>query len=312
MITNKKILITGGAGFIGSHLVEVLANNGNEVVVLDNLLRGNKIPSETFKKITFLNEDVTNLDSVLNASIGCDMIFHFAAILGVDIVADNPMETMETEVVGTQNVVKAALQHNVSKIIYASTSGVYGHNALEKSVTEEILVDPRTSYAMAKRYNEIYLASLHEEKGIDSICLRFFNVYGPRQDNRMVVPRFFEQAQKDSDITVYGTGEQTRDFTHINDTIKATLLLAERIGGFEIFNIANENELSIQELAEEIVILTKSKSNITLINAPSKRYDYEVGRRYGSSEKLFEYINYKPETTIIAGLKNTLSSLNEA
>ncbi|MBT5402084.1 MAG: NAD-dependent epimerase/dehydratase family protein [Crocinitomicaceae bacterium] len=312
MITNKKILITGGAGFIGSHLVEVLADNGNEVVVLDNLLRGNKIPSETFKKITFLNEDVTNLDSVLNASVGCDMIFHFAAILGVDIVADNPMETMETEVVGTQNVVKAALQHNVSKIIYASTSGVYGHNALEKSVTEEILVDPRTSYAMAKRYNEIYLASLHEEKGIDSICLRFFNVYGPRQDNRMVVPRFFEQAQKDSDITVYGTGEQTRDFTHINDTIKATLLLAERIGGFEIFNIANENELSIQELAEEIVILTKSKSNITLINAPSKRYDYEVGRRYGSSEKLFEYINYKPETTIIAGLKNTLSSLNKA
>ena len=259
-----------------------------------------------------MNEDVTNLDSVLNASVGCDMIFHFAAILGVDIVADNPMETMETEVVGTQNVVKAALQHNVSKIIYASTSGVYGHNALEKSVTEEILVDPRTSYAMAKRYNEIYLASLHEEKGIDSICLRFFNVYGPRQDNRMVVPRFFEQAQKDSDITVYGTGEQTRDFTHINDTIKATLLLAERIGGFEIFNIANENELSIQELAEEIVILTKSKSNITLINAPSKRYDYEVGRRYGSSEKLFEYINYKPETTIIAGLKNTLSSLNKA
>jgi UDP-glucose 4-epimerase len=312
MITNKKILITGGAGFIGSHLVEVLADNGNEVVVLDNLLRGNKIPSETFKKITFLNEDVTNLDSVLNASVGCDMIFHFAAILGVDIVADNPMETMETEVVGTQNVVKAALQHNVSKIIYASTSGVYGHNALEKSVTEEILVDPRTSYAMAKRYNEIYLASLHEEKGIDSICLRFFNVYGPRQDNRMVVPRFFEQSQKDSDITVYGTGEQTRDFTHINDTIKATLLLAERIGGFEIFNIANENELSIQELAEEIVILTKSKSNITLINAPSKRYDYEVGRRYGSSEKLFEYINYKPETTIIAGLKNTLSSLNKA
>jgi len=312
MITNKKILITGGAGFIGSHLVEVLADNGNEVVVLDNLLRGNKIPSETFKKITLLNEDVTNLDSVLNASVGCDMIFHFAAILGVDIVADNPMETMETEVVGTQNVVKAALQHNVSKIIYASTSGVYGHNALEKSVTEEILVDPRTSYAMAKRYNEIYLASLHEEKGIDSICLRFFNVYGPRQDNRMVVPRFFEQAQKDSDITVYGTGEQTRDFTHINDTIKATLLLAERIGGFEIFNIANENELSIQELAEEIVILTKSKSNITLINAPSKRYDYEVGRRYGSSEKLFEYINYKPETTIIAGLKNTLSSLNKA
>jgi len=306
MITNKKILITGGAGFIGSHLVEVLANNGNEVVVLDNLLRGNKIPSETFKKITFLNEDVTHLDSVLNASIGCDMIFHFAAILGVDIVADNPMETMETEVVGTQNVVKAALQHNVSKIIYASTSGVYGHNALEKSVTEEILVDPRTSYAMAKRYNEIYLASLYEEKGVDSICLRFFNVYGPRQDNRMVVPRFMEQALTGKAISVYGTGMQTRDFTYVDDTVKATIAVAEKVKGFEIFNVANEKEMDILTLANKLKDITKSNSEITLINAPSKRYDYEVGRRFGSSEKLFSFINYKPSTNLDDGISEFL------
>jgi len=306
MIKNRKILITGGAGFIGSHLVEALVSAGNEVVVLDNLLRGNKIVSEVFKKIKFIKADVNDFDQVLGASVGCDMIFHFAAILGVDIVADNPMETMETEVIGTQNVVRAALHNNVSKIIYASTSGVYGHNALEQSVTEEILVDPRTSYAMAKRYNEIYLASLQEEKGIDCICLRFFNVYGPRQDSRMVIPRFIEQAKAGRAITVYGSGKQTRDFTYINDTIDATLKLANSVSGFEIFNIANELESDIFTLAEKIRIVTGSKSEITLINAPAKRYDYEVGRRVGSSDKLMRYISYKPITSLDDGLKYIL------
>lgn len=302
-----KILITGGAGFIGSHLVEALVTAGNEVVVLDNLLRGNKIVSEVFKKINFIKADVNDFDQVLGASVGCDMIFHFAAILGVDIVADNPMETMETEVIGTQNVVRAALHNNVSKIIYASTSGVYGHNALEQSVTEEILVDPRTSYAMAKRYNEIYLASLHEEKGIDCICLRFFNVYGPRQDSRMVIPRFIEQAKTGRAITVYGSGKQTRDFTYIKDTIDATLKLANSVSGFEIFNIANELESDIFSLAEKILVVTESSSEITLINAPAKRYDYEVGRRVGSSDKLMRFINYKPITSLDDGLKGILN-----
>jgi UDP-glucose 4-epimerase len=306
MIKNKKILVTGGAGFIGSHLVKELADN-NEVVVLDNLLRGNKIPSDTFKKIEFHKADVCDLEAVLKASNGCDLIFHFAAILGVDIVADNPMETMETEVIGTQNIVKSALQNNVSKIIYASTSGVYGHNAIEKSVTEEILVDPRTSYAMAKRYNEIYLASLFEEKGVNCICLRFFNVYGPRQDNRMVVPRFIEQALTGQPLTVYGSGMQTRDFTYVKDTIYATIELAKKVNGFEIFNIANEKEMDILALANKLKEITNSDSEITLINAPSKRYDYEVGRRFGSSEKLNTFIGYKPATNLNEGLKKILN-----
>jgi len=217
------------------------------------------------------------------------------------------METMETEVIGTQNVVKAALENNVSKIVYASTSGVYGHNAIEKSVTEEILVDPRTSYAMAKRYNEIYLASLFEEKGVNCICLRFFNVYGPRQDNRMVVPRFIEQALAGDPLTVYGSGMQTRDFTFIDDTVHATIELAEKVDGFEIFNVANEKEMDILALANKLKEITASDSEITLINAPSKRYDYEVGRRFGSSEKLNKFINYKPDTNLDDGLRSILS-----
>ena len=302
---NKKILITGGAGFIGSHLTEELTLQGNQVVVLDNLLRGNKISKETLKQIEFIKGDVTDKDTVFKAAKGCDYIFHLAAILGVDIVADNPIETMDTEVMGMQNISQAAMV-NKAKIIYASTSGIYGHNAIERSVTEDIMVDPRTSYAMAKRYNEIYLAALFEEKGVEGIALRYFNVYGPRQDNRMVTPRFIEQAQNGQPLTVFGNGMQTRDFTFIDDTVKSTILAAEKVRGFQIFNIANEKEESILNLAKKIKEMTYSSSEIQMIDSPKKRYDYEVGRRYGCSDKLFKFIGYKPNTSLEVGLEATL------
>ncbi len=299
---NSKILITGGAGFIGSHLTETLVNRGNEVIVLDNLLRGNKIPKKILRKIKFIKGDVCDKDTVFKAAEGCDYIYHLAAILGVDIVADNPTQTMDVEVIGMKNIGEAAMV-NKSKIIYASTSGIYGHNAIEQSVTEDIMVDPRTSYAMAKRYNELYLAALHEEKGLDCIALRYFNVYGIRQDNRMVTPRFIEQALSNQPLTVFGNGEQTRDFTHIDDTVKATIMVGEKVNGFHIFNVANENEENILNLAKRIIEVTNSKSEILFLEAPKKRYDYEVGRRYGNSSKLFEFIGYKPNTDLMTGLK---------
>lgn len=295
--------MTGGAGFIGSNLVQRLVSDGHDVVVLDNLLRGNKIEPVNFQKIKFYNKDIRDLDAVKEASAGCDIIFHFAAILGVDIVADNPVETMDVETIGMRNVAIAAMNNGVNKILYASTSGIYGHSAMEKSVDEEIMVDPRTSYAMAKRYNEIYLSALSEEKGIQAVALRFFNVYGYNQDNRMVIPRFFEQALKGDPITVFSKGLQTRDFTYIDDTIEACVRLMDKNLKFEIFNIANENELSIIELAGRIKEITKSSSEIIFIEAPDKRYDYEVERRVGSSQKLFEQVGYKPVTTLEEGLK---------
>ncbi len=306
---NQRVVVTGGAGFIGSHLVAQLVEAGNDVVIIDTLLRGNKIPQEIFKKVEFHKVDVCDRDKVKAISKGANVIFHFAAILGVDIVADNPIETMETEVNGMQSVAGAAIENQIDRIVYASTSGVYGHLALEKSVDEEILVDPRTSYAMAKRYNEIYLASLFEEKGINSIAIRFFNVYGLRQDNRMVIPRFYEQAMSNEPITVFGTGEQTRDFTYVDDAVKASILLANRVKGFEIFNVANERESTIGELAEKIKKMTGSTSEIKFIDAPKKRYDYEVGRRFGSSAKLMNHIDYKPNTQLDEGLDVIYASL---
>lgn len=298
-----KILITGGAGFIGSNLAKRLVEDQHDVVVLDNLLRGNKLDKDTFGKVEFVHGDVRDLDTVTKASQGCDLIFHFAAVLGVDIVADNPVETMDVEVIGTRNVVNAAEVNNIKRIMYASTSGIYGHSAIENALTEEVLVDPRTSYAMAKRYNEIYLASHYEEKGLDVVSLRFFNVYGWNQDNRMVIPRFFEQSIAGDRITVFGTGKQTRDFTFIDDTVEACIRLMD-VKGCHIVNIANEAEWCILDVAEQIKDITQSPSEISFIDAPKKRYDYEVERRVGSSAKLFELTNYKPETTLNEGLRN--------
>jgi len=297
-----RILITGGAGFIGSNLTKRLVEEGHEIIVLDSLLRGNKLDKETYAQITFIKGDVRDAELMIEASKGCDIIFHFAAVLGVDIVADNPVETMDVEVIGTRNAVMAAEINNIKKIMYASTSGIYGHSAIESALTEEVLVDPRTSYAMAKRYNEIYLASHHQEKGLNAISLRFFNVYGHNQDNRMVVPLFFEQALKNEPLTVFGSGKQTRDFTYIEDTIEACVRLMH-VEGSHIVNIANEEEWRIEDLAVKIKEITNSSSEIIYLEAPKKRYDYEVERRVGSSEKLEKLTKFKPPTDLVEGLR---------
>jgi UDP-glucose 4-epimerase len=206
-------------------------------------------------------------------------------------------------------VVMAAELNGINRILYASTSGIYGHSAIEDvALNEDVLVDPRTSYAMAKRYNEIYLASHHEEKGLNAISLRFFNVYGHNQDTRMVVPLFFEQAMNGQELTVFGSGKQTRDFTYIDDTVEACVRLMN-IKGSHIVNIANEKEWCIDDLAHLIIETTQSSSNIKFIEAPKKRYDYEVERRVGSSDKLMHLTGFKPRVELRDGLEMIYQTL---
>ncbi len=305
----KKVFITGGAGFIGSHLTEHFVRQGIDVVVLDLLLQGNKIPSEVLSKITFVQGDVRDAKLVEELAEGADTILHLSAVLGVDVVADAPILTMDTEVEGAVNVARAAQKHGIKKLLFASTSGIYDFNPHPGAMTEDILVDPKSSYAMAKRYVEKYFETYNKEFGMDVTVVRFFNIYGPRQDSRMVVPRFLQQALQGKPITVFNEGKQTRDFTFIDDTVKSCLLLLEKNKGFNIFNVCNEKEVSIKELAETVKEVTGSSSEITFIPAPTERKDYESPRRLGSAQKLFNLTGYKPQTSLKEGLQSVLQHI---
>lgn len=308
-VMKRKILVTGGAGFIGSNLVSRLVREGHEVVVLDSLLRGNKLPPEIQSQITLFQGDVRDAQLMRQAMEGCNMLFHFAAVLGVDVVAQEPVVTMEVEVQGLKNAVDAALDVGMKRIIYASTSGVYGHGKIEDGITEDVAVAPDTSYAIAKRYNEIYLQSIFQETGLQSTSIRFFNIYGANQDNRMVIPRFMEMALAGEDITVYGNGTQTRDFTYIDDAVESCLQLMDKVGGCEIFNIAKEDEIEIRTLAETIIKVTESNSKIHYMEPPQARIDYEVGRRFGSSAKLQRFTGYQPDTNLESGIRQIYEKL---
>jgi UDP-glucose 4-epimerase len=295
MIEMNKVLVTGGAGFIGSHLVEFLIAQGCNVVVLDNFLHGNKLPAKSGATVVY--GDVTDSDLVIELSRGCDLIFHFAAYLGVDFVADNPLMAMEVEAAGIKSVALAARLNNIPKIVYASTSGVYGEVVMGETLKEDFTVSPRSSYAVAKRFCEIYLKSFYKQYGIDSIAIRYFNVYGPRQDTRMVISRFMEHKKNGSPITVYGTGEQTRDFTYVKDAVNATYLLATKVSGCEIVNVATGVETNICTLAKTI------SSNIDYVDVPASRYDFEVQTRKGNAAKLHRLVGPLVFTTLEEGLQ---------
>ena len=305
-----KALVTGGAGFIGSHLVDRLLKIGFEVTVLDSLSQGNKLSQNALNSIELIQGDVNDGDLVLNCSKGAKFIFHLASVLGVDVVANNPILTMETEVTSAFNICRAAIYNGVEKVIYTSTSGVYGKAGIETAVDEDFLTSPSSSYAIGKRFNEIYFASVYEQRGLQSVSLRYFNVYGPRQDSRMVVPRFMDQARKNEPLTVFGNGSQTRDFTYIDDTIEATILSATNVDGCEILNVAGGTEFSISGLAEEVIEVCGSSSEVIFAEAPW-RNEFEVARRIGDSTKLENLTGFRPATPRKKGLQLVFKYLEE-
>jgi UDP-glucose 4-epimerase len=298
----KKILITGGAGFIGSHLSEHLSKK-NKILVLDNLFQGNKLKLN--KNIDLIIGDVRDDELVNKLSKGCETIFHLAAIIGVDVVSKNKLDTMNVEFDGLRNVCNAAKKNNVKKIIYSSSSGVYGKLNYDNKVKENSPVSPYSGYAMAKRNSEIYLENFYKETNIKCSSIRLFNVYGKRQDNRMVIPRFVRQAKVNSELIIYGSGQQTRDFTHIDDCIKTFELVEKKIKGYEIFNSSKGSETKILDLAKIIKKLFKSKSKIKLIKTPKNLDEFQVKKRCGNSTKIFNYIDFKPKINLMNGLKKT-------
>jgi UDP-glucose 4-epimerase len=295
----NNILITGGAGFLGSALACALVEEGNHVVILDNFLRGNKLDRRTQEACSILEGDVRDEFEVARAMEGIDICYHLAAVLGVDVVAAQPLETMATEIEGMINVVKGAVL-NRSKIIYASTSGVYGKAAIEQAVHEDFPVSPSSSYGIAKRYNELYLQALWTEKRVESISVRLFNVYGPTQDDRMVIPRFTQAANADGELRIYEDGKQTRDFTYIDDVVMSLMDL-RKVGGCEIVNVATGVETSISELAK-LVISIRGQGTSKIVGKAPGREEFEVKRRAGDCAKLGRLVDRVPGFPLIAGL----------
>ncbi len=296
----KKYLVTGGAGFIGSHLSEALSKKG-KVVVIDNLFQGKKLKIN--KNIKLVKGDVRNKRLLEKYSKGCHAIFHLAAIIGVDVVSQNKTKNMDIEFEGLRNICQCAKNNKVKKIIYASSSGVYGKLNYENKVKENAIVAPISGYALSKRTGEIYLKNFSEEHKISCAAVRLFNVYGKRQDKRMVIPRFVQLAREGKNIKIYGNGTQTRDFTHINDCVKTFVLLEKKIKGYEIFNSSKGKDIEILKLAKIIIKLFKSKSKIKCVKIPKHLEEFQVEKRCGNSEKLFKYLKFKPSIKLNDGLK---------
>lgn len=316
-----KTLITGGAGFIGSHLAEDLITAGHKVWVLDDLSTGrlenivNLQGNSNFELVIGTILDEYLVDKLVER---CDVIFHLAAAVGVELIVKKPLESLTTNIKGSEIVLEMAYRYN-KKILIASTSEIYGKNINGplKEIDDRILGSPlktRWGYSTAKAVDEMLAYVYWKEKDVPSIIVRLFNTVGPRQTGAygMVMPRFIEQALKNEPLTVYGSGKQSRCFLHVKDAVRAFNKLIEEpqaIG--EVFNLGSQDEISIEELAKEIIKLTGSNSKIKYIP-----YDkaYEEGfedmqRRVPDISKINKLIAFKPTYSLPEIIKDIIEYL---
>ena len=306
-----KVLVTGAAGFVGSYITERLINENYDVNILDHHIFNKNLNDKVISNTNYFEGDIRDEDLVSEASSGCDIIFHFAALVGVDTYSKSKVLTMEVEGDGLKNVCKYALNNNCKKIIYPSSSAVYGRQIKTSALNESDLCAPISNYAIAKRYNEIYLESLYAEQEIQSVCLRIFNVYGPRQDDRLVIPRFIEKAFSNETIEIYGDGKQTRDFVYIDDVVTAAIYAAKKINGYEIINVASGTENSIRSVAKSVIENTQSTSYVNYKALPMNRNSFEVNKCIGDITKLKRLTGFAPQITIESGIKETCKYTKE-
>jgi UDP-glucose 4-epimerase len=266
-----RVFITGGAGFIGSHLCESLIKQGDEVVILDNFSTGQASNiAQIQNKIEIHEGDIRDADLVGKLTKGSDVVLHMAAALGVNTILEKTVESISTNFTGSEVIINAALKHE-KRIIIASTSEIYGKNPQQPlTETSDRVVGPpqkiRWTYADAKALEEAIAHSLFLTKGLKVSTIRFFNTVGPRQIGRygMVLPRFVEAAIKGDALKIYGDGTQSRVFCHVLDATSAVLKMIKRdetIG--QVYNVGGEGEITIEQLAKKIIALTNSNSEIT-------------------------------------------------
>ncbi|TWT62628.1 NAD-dependent epimerase/dehydratase family protein [Rubinisphaera italica] len=316
----SRCLITGGAGFIGSSIAEYLLEEGHDVTILDNLSTGRDLNLQGIRDHERLTIRVGSItDSVLLTEVmaGQDEIYHMAAAVGVKLVADDPVRTIETNIYPTELLLRQAM-HGGQKVFLASTSEVYGKNTKDSWVEEDDLQfgptsKPRWAYGCSKAIDEFLALAYHQKYGLPVVIGRFFNVVGPRQVGNygMVVPRFVESALQGIAPTVYDDGEQVRCFGHVSEVVRCVVgLMRKENLEHNLFNIGSDQPISIRELAERVVALVDPSLEIKYV--PYKDYyghDFEdVRRRVPNTNRLKETLGFKPVMTLDEILKDTIAA----
>lgn len=303
----QNILVTGGAGFIGGHLCERLLQQGYRVVAIDNLSTGrleNIAHLRALPHFQFVRETITNSQVLDRLTSEADVVIHLAAAVGVQLIVENPVHTIETNIMGTDVVLTTANRYGC-KVLLASTSEVYGKGvSVPFREEDDRLMGPTTrnrwAYATSKAVDEFLGLAYHQQFGLPVIIMRFFNTVGPRQTGRygMVVPRFVRQALRNEPLTVYGDGQQSRCFGDVADVSGAIMGLMNHPGAVgEVFNIGNTQEVTVTELAEMVIALTGSQSTIQYISyeeAYAPGFE-DMRRRVPSIDKIAALIGYKPQ-----------------
>jgi len=297
---SRRLFITGGAGFIGSHLAEELSRQGHQVVVYDNLRTGSRmnlsgIPHE------YIDGDVRDYALLLASMTGCDAVFHLAALTSVAESMENIDECIEINVQGTVNILKAARQNKLKKCVFASSAAVYGDSPVVPK-TEDMIPQPKSPYAITKLDGEYYCELFRQYFGLSTVCARFFNVFGERQDPRSAyaaaIPIFMSNALRHEPVSVYGDGAQTRDFIYIKDIVKAMLFLMDN--GEGSINIGYGKQITVNQLVTTIQAIFHSPAEVIHVaERPG-----EIRHSYASVLKLSS-LGFQPLHTLDEGLQRT-------
>ncbi len=298
-----NILITGGAGFIGSHIAERF-HATDSVTVLDNFRSGFRHNLDGFR-VRLVEGSVTDRALVSDLLRGVDYVFHLAALVSVPESMEKPGETVAINVQGTLNMLEAARAHGVKKVVISSSAAIYGNNPTVPKV-ETMLPEPRSPYAITKLDDEYYGRMFTEDFGLPVVALRYFNVFGPRQNPRSqyaaAVPIFIDRCLKGEDLVIYGDGEQTRDFVYVKDIVGANALAA-RSAATGVFNIACGKSMSINTLATTLQSLTASASRIT--HAGERAGD--VKHSLAATDRATNVLEFAPGYTVEQGLAETIA-----
>ena len=308
----SKILVTGGAGFIGSHIVDRLIKDGFQVAVIDNLHTGNMENLEEHignKNFQFIKGDIRDVDLLQSALKDIDAVFHEAAQTNVQLSLENPLLTNDVNVNGTLNLLKTCLEFSVKRLIYASSAAIYG-DTNDLPIKEQTKNAPTSPYGVSKLASEKYIEVFHNIFDLETVCLRYFNVYGPRQANNEysgVITKFTKQLVEGNPPTIYGDGDQIRDFVNIKDIVDANMLsLYKKNAVGEIFNIAFGQPITINYLSKTLQQIL-GREELEPIHLNPKPGDIRYS--YADINKAKTTLNYNPKVKLFEGLSEFIEHL---